>query len=61
MWGYGLCRKAIRSIMEMELTSERPYANTKGQWLASRILAGFFTAPAEALPEISVTDVVGLT
>lgn len=45
----------------MELTSERPYAKTKGQWLASRILAGFFTAPAEALPEISVTDVVGLT
>ena len=40
------------------LTPVRPYANTKGQWLARNILLGFFTAPVEALPQISVTDVV---
>ncbi|KAJ5156565.1 hypothetical protein N7492_009368 [Penicillium capsulatum] len=34
-----------------------PYAHTNGQWIARNILSGFFTAPVEALPEISVTDV----
>ncbi|RJE17977.1 Mfs transporter [Aspergillus sclerotialis] len=34
-----------------------PYIRTNGQWIARSILAGFFTAPIEALPEISVTDV----
>ncbi|KAJ5232621.1 hypothetical protein N7468_005577 [Penicillium chermesinum] len=34
-----------------------PYAKTEGQWIARNILQGFFTAPIEALPEISVTDV----
>ena len=36
----------------------RPYAPTNGQWIARNILSGFFTAPVEALPEITVTDVV---
>ncbi|CAG8007245.1 unnamed protein product [Penicillium olsonii] len=34
-----------------------PYAGTNGQWIARNIVSGFFTAPVEALPEISVTDV----
>ncbi|KAJ5528039.1 hypothetical protein N7513_012198 [Penicillium frequentans] len=34
-----------------------PYAKTYGQWIARCVLQGFFTAPIEALPEITVTDV----
>ncbi|KAJ5974088.1 hypothetical protein N7481_011298 [Penicillium waksmanii] len=34
-----------------------PYSGTKGQWIARNVVQGFFTAPIEALPEISVTDV----
>ncbi|KAJ5291086.1 hypothetical protein N7478_000337 [Penicillium angulare] len=34
-----------------------PYAKTQGQWIARCVLQGFFTAPIEALPEITVTDV----
>ncbi|KAJ5157628.1 uncharacterized protein N7482_008728 [Penicillium canariense] len=34
-----------------------PYASTNGQWIARNIVSGFFTAPIEALPEITVTDV----
>ncbi|OGE54616.1 hypothetical protein PENARI_c006G11789 [Penicillium arizonense] len=34
-----------------------PYAGTNGQWIARNVISGFFTAPVEALPEISVTDV----
>lgn len=35
-----------------------PYASNNGLWIAKNILGGFFAAPIEALPEISVTDVV---
>lgn len=35
-----------------------PYTNTNGQWIASKLLQGFFGAPVESLCEISVTDVV---
>ena len=31
-----------------------------GQWIANKILQGFFGAPIESLCEISVTDIVGL-
>ncbi|KAE8151050.1 major facilitator superfamily domain-containing protein [Aspergillus avenaceus] len=34
-----------------------PYITTNGQWIGRSILSGFFTAPVEALPEITVTDV----
>lgn len=34
-----------------------PSANSNGQWIAKNVLGGFFAAPIEALPEISVTDV----
>lgn len=41
----------------MGCTMWGPYAKGNGQWIARSILAGFFAAPIEALPEISVTDV----
>ncbi|KAI9044559.1 putative MFS transporter [Aspergillus affinis] len=34
-----------------------PFISNNGQWIGRSILAGFFTAPIEALPEVSVTDV----
>lgn len=34
-----------------------PYAEGNGQWIAKNILQGFFAAPIEALPEVSVADV----
>ena len=33
------------------------YVKSNGEWIARCIVMGFFTAPVEALPEISVTDV----
>ncbi|KAE8354139.1 putative MFS transporter [Aspergillus coremiiformis] len=34
-----------------------PYVTNNGQWIGRSILTGFFTAPIEALPEITVTDI----
>jgi hypothetical protein len=34
------------------------YVTSNGEWIAKCIIQGFFNAPIEALPEISVTDVV---
>jgi len=34
------------------------YVKSDGEWLAKCIVQGFFNAPIEALPEISVTDIV---
>ncbi len=34
-----------------------PYTKTNGQWIANKILQGFFGAPIESLCEISVTDI----
>lgn len=41
----------------LAMTMWAPYAKGNGQWIAKNILSGFFTAPIEALPEISVADV----
>lgn len=32
------------------------YTKSNGQWVANKILQGFFGAPIESLCEISVTD-----
>ncbi|KAL4977778.1 kinase-like domain-containing protein [Aspergillus desertorum] len=34
-----------------------PYVRSNGEWIARSIITGFFLAPIEALPEVSVTDV----
>ncbi|GMG21165.1 unnamed protein product [Ambrosiozyma monospora] len=34
----------------------QPYTKSNGEWIASRILTGFFYAPIESLPEITITD-----
>ncbi|KAI2785875.1 hypothetical protein POX_h09637 [Penicillium oxalicum] len=34
-----------------------PYASTNAQWIARSNIMGFFLAPIEALPEVTVTDV----
>ena len=39
------------------MTIWSPYTQGNGQWIAKNILGGFFAAPIEALPELSVTDV----
>lgn len=39
------------------LTHRSAYVKSNGEWLARCILMGFFIAPIEALPEITVTDV----
>ena len=36
----------------------QPYTKSNGQWIAAKILQGFFGSPMESLPEISVSDVV---
>ena len=36
------------------------YVRSNGEWIANRILMGFVIAPIEALPEITVTDVVSI-
>lgn len=34
----------------------QPYITTNGSWIASKILAGLVTAPIEALPEATISD-----
>lgn len=34
---------------------------SNGEWIARSIVMGFFLAPIEALPEVTVTDVVCIT
>lgn len=33
-----------------------PYCRSNGEWIAAKILAGLFTAPIEALPELSISE-----
>ena len=47
----------ISTAAVLAFTMWGPYATTNGQWIAKNILGGFFSAPIEALPEISVSDV----
>lgn len=46
----------ILSIAEANPCSA--YVTSNGEWIAKCILQGFFISPIEALPEISVTDIV---
>ncbi|KAK5133040.1 hypothetical protein LTR08_008245 [Meristemomyces frigidus] len=47
----------ISMAATMALTVWGPYAKGNSQWIAKNVLGGFFAAPIEALPEISVYDV----
>ncbi|KAH8654966.1 major facilitator superfamily domain-containing protein [Tricladium varicosporioides] len=44
-------------LATLGLTMWGPYAKTNGQWIASKILQGFFGAPIESLCEISMADI----
>jgi MFS family permease len=46
----------IRSSKHM-LIILSAYVRSNGEWIARSLLMGFFVAPVEALPEISVTDI----
>ncbi|OTB04100.1 hypothetical protein M426DRAFT_321196 [Hypoxylon sp. CI-4A] len=46
----------VSLIALMAVTIWGPYARGNGQWIANRVLTGFFAAPIEALPETSVAD-----
>lgn len=47
----------ISTAATLALTMWAPFAKGNGQWIAKNVLGGFFAAPSEALPEISVSDV----
>ena len=47
---------SILATMAIQLWA--PYTKSNGQWIANKILQGFFGAPIESLCEISVTDIV---
>ncbi|RMY99438.1 hypothetical protein D0860_08295 [Hortaea werneckii] len=56
--GYGKRPTYLISIAAtLALTMWGPYAASNGQWIAKNVLGGFFSAPIEALPEVSVSDV----
>ena len=42
----------------MDADQSSAYVKSNGEWTARCVLMGFFIAPIEALPEITVTDVV---
>ncbi|KAI2465777.1 putative MFS transporter [Annulohypoxylon bovei var. microspora] len=46
----------VSLIALMAITVWGPYARGNSQWIANRVLTGFFAAPIEALPETSITD-----
>ncbi|KAF2488544.1 MFS general substrate transporter [Lophium mytilinum] len=46
---------SILATMAIQLWA--PYTKSNGQWIANKILQGFFGAPIESLCEISVTDI----
>ncbi|KAL4927853.1 putative serine/threonine protein kinase ENV7 [Aspergillus undulatus] len=55
---YGKRMVYLISLAGMVLMSlNSPYVRTNGEWIARSIVMGFFLAPIEALPEVSVTDV----
>jgi MFS family permease len=47
----------ISILATMAIQVWAPYTTTNGQWIANKILQGFFGAPIESLCEISVTDI----
>ncbi|KAL4902562.1 hypothetical protein BDW74DRAFT_169459 [Aspergillus multicolor] len=55
---YGKRMAYLLSLAGMVGTSVwGPYVKSNGEWIARSVVTGFFLAPIEALPEVSVTDV----
>ncbi|RDW81731.1 putative MFS transporter [Aspergillus mulundensis] len=55
---YGKRMTYLLSLAGMVGTSVwGPYVKSNGEWIARSVVMGFFLAPIEALPEVSVTDV----
>jgi hypothetical protein len=50
--------KRFESDIEQAIMLWAPYTTTNSQWIANKVLQGFFGAPIESLCEISVSDVV---
>jgi hypothetical protein len=48
----------MRYLVVTLLTTRSAYVSSNGEWIAKCIIQGFFIAPIEALPEISITDIV---
>ncbi|KAI0834279.1 putative MFS transporter [Hypoxylon sp. FL0890] len=46
----------ISLLALVAITVWGPYARGNGQWIANRVLTGFFGAPIEALPETTIAD-----
>lgn len=46
----------ISMVALLAMSVWAPYCTSSGQWYARSVLSGFFAAPIEALPELSVTD-----
>lgn len=47
----------ISSLATVPIMVWTAYSRSSGEWYAHRILLGFFVAPIEALPEVSIPDV----
>ncbi|CAM1501289.1 Fc.00g104510.m01.CDS01 [Cosmosporella sp. VM-42] len=47
----------ISALATVPLMVWTAYSRTEGEWYAHRILFGFFVAPIESLPEVSIPDV----
>ncbi|KAH9826482.1 MFS general substrate transporter [Teratosphaeria destructans] len=47
----------ISILATMAIQVWAPYTTSNGQWIANKVLQGFFGAPIESLCEISVTDI----
>ncbi|KAJ9323597.1 hypothetical protein DTO027B5_4538 [Paecilomyces variotii] len=45
------------TLATMAMMIWAPYTKSNGQWIANKILQGFFGAPIESLCEVSVTDI----
>ncbi|KAI4862418.1 putative MFS transporter [Hypoxylon rubiginosum] len=54
---YGKRLTYLASLLALvAVTVWGPYARGNSQWIANRVLTGFFAAPIEALPETSIAD-----
>ncbi|KAL2854267.1 kinase-like domain-containing protein [Aspergillus pseudoustus] len=49
--------KRMTYIISLAGMLVRPHVRSNGEWIARSVITGFFLAPIEALPEVSVTDV----